>query len=103
MCVHMSSTVCVYCCVCVSYSCADAVRTSFSGLRIWCHELFHLYIHVSATWMNSAALCYVDKPTVKRTPETLTHQLNSFILPLTVFNLSRYYFKWHKDQKYIQL
>lgn len=70
--------------------------------RMWCHELFHLYILVSSTWTNSAALFYVDKPAAKRTPETPTHQLNSSILPLTVFNNSCYYFKWCKDQKFIR-
>lgn len=58
-------------------------------------ELFSVYTHVISPCMNSAAFWYIDKPTVKRT-------LYSFILPLTVFNHSGYYFKRHKDQKSIQ-
>ena len=97
-----------YKCVCVQLSgsgavcrSADVVCCNFSGLKIWCHELFHFYIHVSSPWMNSAAHCYIDRA-VKRTGGTLTQPVELPHFTSARFNNSCLYSKRHKDQKSIQ-
>lgn len=50
--------------------------------------------------MNSAALCYVHKPTAKRTPDILTHQSSRVYFSLWLSSII--HAKWHEDQNSIQ-
>lgn len=78
-----NSSVCV--CVCVRYTLFLAeiclFRVSVFRNKKRCHELFQLYIRVRFLWMNPA----VDKSTVKRPPEAVTHMMNSLIFYLQSF------------------